>query len=438
MSSILTQPLRTSGDGGPPAGTGEGHDRQRSPRPLWRRYLPDALGALAAVLLVAAALWAGRGGQRLRVDADRLRVAAVERGDFLEYVAVNASAQPLRTILLDAVVGGQVRERFVEEGAIVAAGEPLLRLENDNLALQQMQSEAQLAEQANGIRNTRLALDQNQLSLSQQLAELDYNLGRARREYDRQRELHGQGLVAAQAYEAARDELAYLQRRRDLTLQSHRQDSVSRAVQIEQMRGQMQRLQTNLSFLGQTVDNLIVRAPVAGQLTSLDAEIGELKSQGSRLGQIDVIGGFRLVAQVDEHYVARVAPGQQATAQIGGSAYGLEVRKVYPEVTNGRFQVDLVFLDPPPQTLRRGRSVQVRLQLGQPETALLLERGGFFQSTGGRWAYVVRGGQAERVPITLGRQNPLFFEVTGGLEPGDRVVTSSYDTFGDADVLVLD
>lgn len=443
MSSILTQPLRTSGDrlpragGGPPA-TGEGHDRQRPPRPRWRRWLPYGLGALAVLLLVAAAVWAGRGGQRLRVDADRLRVATVSEGDFLEYVAVNATAQPLRTILLDAVVGGQVRERMVEEGAVVAAGQPLLRLENDNLALQQMQSEAQLAEQANGIRNTRLALDQNQLSLSQQLAELDYNLGRAGREHARLSELHAQGLVAAREYEAARDELTYLRRRRALTLESHRQDSVSRAAQIEQMRGQMSRLQTNLSFLGRTVDNLVVRAPVAGQLTSLDAEIGELKGQGSRLGQIDVIGGFRLVAQVDEHYVARVAPGQQASAEIGGQRYELEVRKVYPEVTNGRFQVDLVFLGDPPASLRRGRSVQVRLQLGQPEQALLLERGGFFQSTGGRWAYVVRGGQAERVPITLGRQNPLFFEVTGGLTPGDRVVTSSYDTFGDADVLVLD
>ncbi len=436
--SILTQPLvTTSGDGGPVRGTGEGKDVERAPRPVWRKWLPYGIGALVVLLLISAAVWAGRGGQRLRVEEDRLRISTAQTGDFLEYVAVNAAAQPLRTIYLDAVVGGQVRERYVEEGAVVAAGTPLLRLENDNLTLQQMQSEASLVEQANGIRNTRLALDQNQLNLSQQLAQLDYDLGRAQREHDRLKGLFDQGLVPAQEYEDARDELAYLSRRRDLTLQSHRQDSVSRTVQIEQMRGQQARLQQNMSFLGQTVDNLIVRAPVAGQLTSLDAEIGELKGQGSRLGQIDVIGGFRLVAQIDEHYVARVATGQQATATISGADYELEVRKVYPEVTNGRFQVDLVFLGEPPPSLRRGRSVQVRLQLGQPEQALLLERGGFFQATGGRWAYVVRGGEAVRVPITLGRQNPLFFEVTDGLQPGDRVVTSSYDTFGDADVLVL-
>ena len=401
-SDILTRPLQTGGA----AGDGQTLDRA----------LP---------------------GRRLRVEADRLTIATVAEGAFQEYIAVTGTIQPERSIYLDAVVGGQVQQRLVDEGAEVRAGDALLVLKNDNLALQTMSSEAQITEQVYNIRTTRLALDQNALNLAQQLTELDYNLGRLEREEARLAQLFAQGNVSEKEYQAAVDEAAYLRRRRALTLQSHRQDSLSRTVQLQQMEASMGRLDRNLSLLEATMDNLVVRAPVDGQLTALDAEVGELKGPGARLGQIDVLGRYRVRVPIDEHYVARVAVGQPALADVQGVAYALTVRKVYPEIRNGRFEVDLAFGDRVPADLRRGQSLRLRLELGDAEKALLLARGGFFTTTGGQWVYRVEGGEAVRQSITLGRQNPLAFEVLDGLRAGDRVVVSSYEAFGNADRLVL-
>lgn len=428
---ILTRPL-----GGASPGDGSGLDRKLKPRRFTPQRLALALGALA---LVAFVVWLALrpGGQRLRVDADRLTVATVEEGAFQEYIAITGTVQPERTIYLDALVGGQIVRRVVDEGAFVEAGDPLLVLENDNLALSTMSGEANVTEQIYRIRDTRLALDQNQLSLSQQLSELDYTLRRAEREFARMDELYEKGVVSQQEWQAARDERDYLRRRRALTLESHQADSLSRVNQLQQMDATMARLHRNLEMLEETMENLVVRAPVAGQLTALDAEIGELKGQGARLGQIDILGRYRVRVPIDEHYVARVAVGQHGTVTVQGQDYTMVVRKVYPEVRDGRFEVDLGFADAVPADLRRGQSLRIRLELGDPEQALLLARGGFFTTTGGQWVYRVDGDEAVRQPITLGRQNPLAFEVLDGLRPGDRVVVSSYDAFGDADRLVL-
>lgn len=433
-NGILSQPAGSlSGTGG-----GEGMDRRVEKKAWPPKRIALVVGIVLFIGLIAWALLGQRGGRRLNVEADRLTISTVERGTFQEYVSVTGNALPLRTIYLDAVVGGQVEEKFVEEGALVQAGQPLVRLSNDNLTLQTLGNEAQLTEQINNIRNTRLALDQNELNLRQQLTQLEYDLTRLRREYERSRELFDRRVIAEQEFEQVRDEYEYTQRRLALTRQGYRQDSLARSLQLQQMDGQLARLQQNLSLVQTTMDNLVVRAPISGQLSALDAEIGASRPAGSRIGQIDDLDGVKVRVPIDEHYIARVAPGQLGEVTIGGRDYTLEVRKVFPEVLNGRFEVDMEFVGDVPD-VRRGQSLRIRLELGDSTDALLLARGGFFTTTGGNWVYVLDedGNEAVRQPIRLGRQNPQFFEVAEGLQPGDRVVTSGYDTFGDADRLVL-
>lgn len=432
-NGVLTQPLGTL------PGSGGGMDRKLAKRRFPPKRIALIAGVVALVALVVYAALSQGGGRRLQVERDRLTISTVEEGAFQEYVAVTGTVLPERTVYLDAVVGGKVSEKLVEEGAMVTAGQPLLVLANDNLTLQMMSSEAQLQEQISTMRAQRLALDQNQLNLQQQLAQLDYDVTRLRRERDRLADLVDDGFVAQAEYERARDEYDYAVRRRELTREGFRNDSLSRALQLRQMDAALERLHRNLGLVQETMTNLVVRAPVSGQLTAFNAEPGQLIGQGARIGQVDVLDGYKVRVAVDEHYITRVAPGQAARTTVDGADYELTITTVYPEVRDGRFEVDMAFLGVPPAAIRRGQSLRLRLELGDPEQALLLARGGFFQTTGGNWAYVLTedGSRAERRPIQLGRQNPQFYEVTEGLRPGDRVVTSSYDTFGDADVLVL-
>ena len=440
-NGILSQPIgsRTPGADSAPqvgAGGGAGMDRRVEKKKWPPKRIALVAGVVLFVALVAWALLSQGGGRRFNVEADRLTISTVQTGTFQEYVSVTGNALPIRTIYLDAVVGGQVEEKFVEEGAIVSAGQPIVRLSNDNLTLSTLGNEAQLTEQINNIRNTRLALDQNELNLRQQLTQLEYDRTRLRREYERNRELFDRRVISEQEFERVRDEYEYTQQRLDLTRQGYRQDSLARAIQINQMGGQLARLQQNLTLVQQTMDNLVIRAPISGQLSSLDAEIGASRPAGSRIGQIDDLDGVKVRVPIDEHYIQRVATGQQGEVTIGGQDYTLEVVKVFREVLNGRFEVDMEFVGEVPD-VRRGQSLRIRLELGDSTEALLLPRGGFFTTTGGNWVYLVEGDEAVRHSIQLGRQNPQFFEVTEGLAPGDRVVTSGYDTFGDADRLVL-
>jgi len=436
-NGILTRPLSRpdTRDGG---GHGEGHDRRLKKR-LWTpKRIALALGGTLLVGLIAWGLLTRTGDRRLAVDQERLTISIVERAPFQEYIAVTGTVLPIRTIYLDAVVGGQVNQRYVEAGARVEAGQPLVQLTNDQLTLQMLSSEAGLQEQINNIRSTRLALDQNELNLRQQLTEMEYQVRRLDREHDRNRELHARGAIPRREYQDVRDESDYMQRRLELTRQSYRQDSLTRSVQLQQMSGQLRRLEQNLTLLQASRDNLVVRAPISGQLSAFNAEVGAAVAPSARIGQIDDLSGWRVRVPVDEHYIARVAVGQRGSAPVAGQTVALEVTTVYPEVRDGRFEVDMEFLEAVPP-LRRGQSLRIRLELDDPEEALLLPRGGFFSATGGQWAFVLAegGGEAVRRPLRLGRQNPQHFEVLEGLQPGDRVVTSGYDTFGNADRLVL-
>jgi HlyD family secretion protein len=413
-------------------------------RPIKRKKWPPKRIALYAIIAVVCFLLAygivtSGGGSTLRIDSEKVTISTVKRGEFLEYITVNGTVMPITTFYLDAVEGGRVQEVFLEEGSYVNVGDSILQLDNTDLHLDIMYREAQLFEQINNLRNTRLAMEQNSLTLREQLVEIDYQIQKSRRKYEQSIGLKEKSLISDDEFEQAGDDHDYWLKKREITIESQRQDSTLRAIQVEQLEASVVRMQTNLEVVKNKLGNLTLTAPVAGHLTSLTAEVGESKARGERLGQIDVLDGFKLRAAVDEYYIARIGKGQKAEVKIGGEDFSLTIKKVYPEVRDGRFQVDLEFDGGEPDGIRRGQTVQIKLALGDLSEAILLARGGFYHKTGGNWAYVVdeSGAFASRRELALGRQNPHVYEVLEGLEPGERVITSSYDNFGDYDRLVL-
>ena len=442
----FTSTEESSGSNGassqPPASHGEGVDRKIEKKTFTPKRIAMFVSALVVVGLIGYGVWtSATGGQSLNVDRERLTVSTVEQGPFQEFIAVTGNVLPERTVYLDAVEGGRVEEMYVREGAMVEDGQEILRLSNNDLRLQMLNSEASLAESQSRMQQLKLSMEQQSLSLQQQIAQMEWQISRLKRQHDRQQRLYEKNLIAEEEYLDTRDELEYQQRRLELTRAAYVQDSLSQQSRLAQMENTTQRLQSSYDAMQEAIANLTVEAPISGQLTALNAEIGQIINAGTRLGQVDKIDSYKIRAQIDEFYIERVHRGQTATTQaIGGQEYELEVGRVYPEVENGRFEVDLRFLGEQPESIRRGQSIRIRLELGSPEEATLLARGGFYQSTGGNWAYVLTesGDDAVRQPIRLGRQNPNYFEVLGGLQPGDKVVTSSYETFGDADRLVMD
>jgi HlyD family secretion protein len=322
---------------------------------------------------------------------------------------------------------------------LVNVGDTILKLSNTNLLLDIMYREANLFEQNNNLRNTRLAMEQNSLALRSQLLELEYNIGKSKREFERNEKLFERNLISQEEFDQSKDNYEYLLSTRALNIEKQKQDSIFRTVQISQLEASVERIQNNLAIVKQNLENLFIKAPISGRLTSLNAEIGELKMMGERIGKIDVLDGFKVRADIDEHYIARVDNGQAGTFELSGEKYRLEVRKVDPEVREGRFRVDMNFIGEAPPDIRRGQTLRIRLELGDPGTAILLPRGGFDQKTGGRWVYVLDESEdfAIKREIKAGRQNPLALEILEGLEPGEKVITSSYDNFGDNDKLIL-
>ena len=411
-----------------------------------KKWTPGKIIGLVGIGLFvcfsAYGFWRDSGVARLNVEVEKLTVSQVERGPFVEFIPVRGTVLPGQTVYLDALEGGQVAEVLVEEGSMVEKGEAILRLTNGDLQLQVMSQEMPLEEQLDRLRNARLEMEQGLLRSRQDLMGLDFQLQQKRRRYEKYSSLSEDDLVAVLPradFEQMRDDYEYHVRLREIKLETHRQDSVLAQLQIEQQEGAVARTQRNVEVVRQRLDNLILRAPIAGQLSVLNAEIGESKGRGERLGQIDVLDRFKVRAAIDEFYIARIQKGQRGRFDLAGAAYELAIDKVYPEVRDGRFEIDLEFAGEPPEGIRRGQTLQIRLELGDLEEALLLARGGFYQKTGGNWVYVLdkEGGQAVKRTVRIGRQNTRVFEVLEGLEPGERVITSSYDNFGDMDVLVL-
>ncbi|MCH7496638.1 MAG: HlyD family efflux transporter periplasmic adaptor subunit [Candidatus Marinimicrobia bacterium] len=379
-------------------------------------------------------------GSSVNLSGSRLTVTTVHQGQFQEFIPVTGPVVPIRTIYLDAVEGGRVEKRFLEAGSYVNEGDPILQLSNTNLLLDIMYREAELYQQSNNLRNTQLAMEQNRLALQSELLELNYKITRITRVNERNRQLLEKSLVSTREFDESNDEYRYLLKRRDLTLQSHRQDSIFRATQIDQLEASLARMENNLELVKLNQDNLLVRAPVSGHLTSLSAEVGESKVRGERLGQIDILDGFKASLAIDEHYITRVLPGQRGTFNLGNREYSMVLAKIYPEVVNGQFEVDMHFDGEIPAGIRRGQTLRIRLALGELSDAVLMARGGFFNTTGGQWVYKLEpgGNVATKQQIRLGRQNQDEYEVLAGLQPGDRVITSSYDHIGDFDRVVLD
>ncbi len=375
----------------------------------------------------------------LNVNAERLTISTVTKGPFQEFIAIMGNAEPEDIHFLTASDGGRVEEIFVEAGTMVQVGDRILRLANTNLVLDIMRREAELFQQSNNLRNTRLSMDQYKLQLVQDLANIDYQLQAQRRVFERYKELAKDNLIARHEFELAEDLYLYLQTRKELTLESQKNDLEFRQGQIDALEASLTRMQNNLGVVEEKQENLTVRAPVSGHLTFLQAEIGEQKNPGIRFGQIDVMSGFKVVLDVDEHYLPRLEINRAGTFTLADQTYQLRVDKIYPEVMDGRFEVDMAFVGEAPPNITRGMTFHIRLELGDISEAILLPQGGFFQTTGGNWIYILdeSGSTATRTSIRVGRQNTDVYEVLEGLQSGDRVITSGYENYGDMERLVL-
>ncbi|MEX2511923.1 MAG: efflux RND transporter periplasmic adaptor subunit [Cyclobacteriaceae bacterium] len=375
----------------------------------------------------------------MNVDVERITVANVKMGEFTDYIPVSGTIEPGEVFYLDAIERGNIQEVIRESGSMVEKGDTILILTNSNLQLDVMQRETDLYFQINNLRQTRLLLDQNDLSQQAQLAEIDYQINLLKPQYERFRELHGKKLISDRELEEVKEQYEYNLKRQRLTYESYRNDSIARSIQKKQLRDSEARMNQSLNGVGHILDNLVVKAPINGQLTTEQIEVGQSINAGERYGQIDIIDKFKARVPIDELYLPRVYTGLKGTFGFSGETYELEITKIYPNVTGGRFEVDMVFTGEAPTGIRRGQTVRIRLELGESEQAILLPTGGFYKDTGGNWVFVVNEetGKAEKRSIRLGRKNPEYYEVIEGLSEGEKVIVSGYENFGKNEVLNL-
>ncbi|MBC7903983.1 MAG: HlyD family efflux transporter periplasmic adaptor subunit [Gemmatimonadaceae bacterium] len=396
-------------------------------------------GIAAIVILIAASYKFTAGKSRLNVDTERITVSEIKKAAFQEFIPVNGVVLPITTIYLDAVEGGRVEEKLVEDGAIMKKGQPILRLSNTDLELSLVNQETSVFNLLTQMQISRNAAQQNTITKLNQMTDVDNSLKEAERIYNLNKHLYQEKAIGGQEFKQAENTYNYQVQKKKLTAQILKQDSASTKLELEQAKQSFGRTQNALEVMRKKVGDLIVRAPIDGQLTSLDAEIGQNKNKGERLGQIDVLNGFKVRVEVDEHYLSRIFLGLMGDFSFAGKDYKLTIKKVFTQVTNNRFQVDMEFVGEVPQGIRRGQTLQIRLALSDETQAVLLAKGGFYQQTGGLWIFKVSGdgSTAYKVDIQLGRQNPDYYEVLQGLKPGDKVVTSSYENYGTMQELVL-
>ncbi|MGN6541366.1 MAG: efflux RND transporter periplasmic adaptor subunit [Ginsengibacter sp.] len=397
------------------------------------------VGIVALVALIAASYYFTSGKSKLNVDTDRVTISEIQKGTFQEFIPVNGVVLPLTTIYLDAVEGGRVEEKYVDDGAMMKKGQPILRLSNTDIQLGLVTQQTNVYNLLTQMQISKNAAQQNTVSKLNQMTDVESELKEAERIYNLDKHLYEQKAIGSQEFQKAKNDYNYYLQKEKLTQQILHQDSLSNEQQIKQSRQAFEGSQNALNVMRQKVGDLIVRAPIDGQLTSLDAEIGQSKNKGERLGQIDVLSGYKVRVDIDEHYISRIFIGLKGEFDFNNKTYKLEIKKVYTQVTNGRFQVDMEFVGDVPQGIRRGQTLQIRLALSDETQALLLPKGGFYQQTGGNWIFKVSadGKTAYKTDIQLGRQNPDYYEVLSGLKPGDKVVTSSYENYGDMQELVL-
>jgi HlyD family secretion protein len=428
----LRQPSRSD------AVTGGAMDRAVERKGIDKRIVIG--GAAGAVLLLILIFWlfAPRSGSE-SVSRDRLTISAAQSGVFEDFLPLRARVTPLITVYLDAVEGGRVEKKLVEDGAKVTAGQPLAVLSNAELQLSTLEKQAEVEQQLNNMRSQELALTQTRNSNLRDLNEAEIGLAKMRRQYELQKSLADKGFVASKVFNDTKDDLTYQQKRLEILRRSVQQSEALQTSQLVQLRAASSSLAGSLGIARSSLGQLNIRAPVAGQLSGFEIQLGQSLQQGERIGQVDSSGDDKLQADVDEFYLGRVQVGQGASADVDGKSYRLKVAKVYPQVRNGQFQIDLVFDGPEPSGIQRGQTVQAKLTLGDSSRALLIPNGQFFNDTGGNWVFVVdkSGNGATKRQVQLGRKNSAFIEVVSGLSPGEQVITSSYSGLVDKDRLTF-
>lgn len=410
-------------------------EKKKGLRPKHYGYI--ALGLL--LIFVAYQLIFASSVSTFRTDKEKLSVAEVTQGKFDDYITINGNVAPIATIYMDAYEGGRVEEKLIEEGAMVKKGDIILKLDNINLYEQILQSESGLALKQNDLRQTRLTFDSRQVEGRRSLATASTELQRLKRNFEQNQALFEEELISREAYQLSKENYELSQKQYEIVKVQTENDNQLRETSLPVLEADLNRMQKTLSMVYQRLDHLNVRAPADGQLGFLDAEIGQSIAQGERIGQINVLTDYKIEATIDEHYIDRVVRDLTAVLDRNGEEYPLRLRKVYPEVRNGKFKVDLVFTDEKPATIRTGQSYNIKLQLGESSDALLLPKGSFFQSTGGQWIFVVGpdGEEALKRNIRIGKQNSRYYEVLEGLQAGENVITSNYDSFGEAEKIVL-
>lgn len=402
-----------------------------------KKKLPYWLGGLVVVFVAYLLLRSDL--RTLRVNADTLTVSEVISGEFNDYIRVSGQVQPMTTIQVSPLESGVVHEIFLEEGAQVKAGDKILELKNENLDMQILNSEADLAEKENLLRNTLISMEQEKLSVHQEMLQLETDVKRNRRAYEAQKQLYQEELIAREEYLRAEEDYDLAKSRLELVKNRAVQDSLYRSIQVKQMQESLSNMRVNMQMIRRRKEHLILTAPIDGELGLLDVVLGQSVSSGMKIGQINNLSSYKIEAQIDEHYIDRVMPGLEAQFERQDESYQAVIRKVYPEVRDGKFKADFKFDGTLPENIRTGQTYSLNLQLGQPEEAVMIPRGTFYQKTGGRWIYVVTedGSKAYKREIRIGRQNPQYYEVLEGLEPGEEVITSGYDNLGDNDCLIL-
>lgn len=404
---------------------------------LQKKNIPYAVVGLFVMFIVAMLLRDGR--STLRVDAQMLSISEVRQAEFNDYVRLTGSVQPITTVQLSPLEAGIVERIVAEEGEQVKRGDVIVELSNNNLSMQILQSEADLAEKQNILRNTLISMEQQRLTLRQEQLQLDLEVQRKRRTFEQNDELYRNNLLARETWLQSKEDYELSLRRRELIMERQRQDSLYRTNQVVQMESDLNSMSRNMQLIRQRVDNLKVKAPIDGEVGMLDVVLGQSISSGASIGQVNDLSAFKVTAQIDEHYIDRIVRGLTASFERQDHNYQMTLSKVYPEVREGQFRADFIFSGDIPDNIRSGQTYYMNLQLGQSSDALLIPRGAFYQTTGGAWVYVLdaSGERAYRRIIRIGRQNPQYYEVVEGLQAGERVITSGYENFGTNEVLIL-
>ena len=405
---------------------------------LQKKHIGYIAIGLAMIVLIYMAFFTDR-TSTYKVDKDKLIIETVIRDQFNDYITVTGTVEPISTIFLDAQEGGRVEEILIEEGSMVKKGDIILKLSNPDLHLAILDSEAQLAEKDNFLRNTQIAMEQDRLQIKRELLNLRYDIERKDRNFRQNEILIKDNLISKEEFIRSKEDLEMAIQSRDLFIERQKQDSIYRSVQVDIMINNLNNMRRNLELVRQRVENLNVRATVDGQLGLLVPEIGQSISRGANMGQINVLTSYKVTAQIDEHYIDRVRTQLTATLDRQGSEFNLVVRRVYPEVRNGTFEIDMVFRDSMPDNIRTGQTYYISLQLGQPKESVLVPIGGFFQETGGQWIFVLDPEETFAIKrnISIGRKNPKYYEVLEGLQPGEKVIISGYETFGKNEKLIF-